>query len=120
MPYRETPPFSLTFKLRPPLSLLLSSAFSARRRSNSACISDSLIVSLLRFPAYNSLHTIHFPSFLVRRFLTGTYRYSVSGRILNSGPGAAFESPSATRRRNSAARAGVRDGFLPRYFPSRL
>jgi hypothetical protein len=24
MPYRETPPFSLTFKVRPPLSLLLS------------------------------------------------------------------------------------------------
>jgi NAD(P)-dependent dehydrogenase (short-subunit alcohol dehydrogenase family) len=32
----------------------LSWAFSALRRSNSACISDSLIVSLLRFPAYNS------------------------------------------------------------------
>jgi len=34
MPSRETPPFSLTFKVRLPLSLLLSWAFSARRRSN--------------------------------------------------------------------------------------
>jgi hypothetical protein len=78
MPYRETPPFSLTFKVRPPLSLLFSWAFSARRRSNSACISDSLIVSLLRFPAY-----IHFASFPARRFLTGTYRHSVSRPFLH-------------------------------------
>jgi type IV secretion system protein VirB9 len=33
IPYRESPPFSLTFKVRPPLSLLLSWAFSARRRT---------------------------------------------------------------------------------------
>jgi hypothetical protein len=51
MPYRETPPFSLTFKLRPHLSLLLTLAFSARRPSSSACISDSL-------------RTIYFPNFL--------------------------------------------------------
>ena len=36
MPYRETPPFSLTFNVRPPLLLLLSWAFSARRSSSSA------------------------------------------------------------------------------------
>src|SRR6266852_8302302 len=101
MPYRETPPFSLTFKVRRPLSLLLSWAFSARRRSSSACISDSLIVS-----SSDSLHTIHFASFPAGRFLTGTYRYSVSRLIPNSRASAAFESPSATRRRNSAASAG--------------
>jgi hypothetical protein len=35
----------------------------------------------------------------------------------NSRASAAFESPSATRHRNSAARAGVRDGFLPAVLP---
>src|SRR5260370_18123422 len=113
MPYRETPPFSLTFKLRPPLSLLLSWAFSARRRSSSACISDSLIV-----PSSDALHTIHFPNFPARRFLTGAYRYSVSRLMPNSRASAAFESQSATRRRNSAARVGDNDAFLPVYFPS--
>jgi hypothetical protein len=38
----------------------------------------------------------------------------------NSRASAAFEPPSATRCRNSAARTGVSDGFLPLYFPSRL
>src|SRR5580704_10718179 len=66
MPYRESPPFSLTFKVRPPLSLLLSWAFSARRRSSSACISDSLIVSLLRFPAYNSSSKLPGPALFDR------------------------------------------------------
>jgi hypothetical protein len=36
----------------------------------------------------------------------------------NSRASAAFESPSATLRRNSAARVGDNDGFLPVYFPS--
>ena len=65
-----------------------------------------------------ALHTIHFPNFPARRFLTGTYRYSVSRLMPNSRASAAFESPSATRRRNSAARVGDNDGFLPVYFPN--
>src|ERR1700733_8968984 len=101
MPYRETP-----F-----LAHLQSEA--ARRRSSSAA---SLIHS--SFPSSDSLHTIHFPNFPARRFLTGTYRYSVSRLMPNSRASAAFESPSATRRRNSAARVGDNDGFLPVYFPS--
>jgi hypothetical protein len=36
----------------------------------------------------------------------------------NSRACAAFESPSETRRRNSAARVGDNDAFLPVYFPS--
>jgi hypothetical protein len=44
--------------------------------------------------------------------------YSVSRLIPNSRASAAFELPRATRRRNSAARVGDNDGFLPVYFPS--
>jgi hypothetical protein len=42
MPYRETAPFSLTFRLSPALSLFLSCAFSARR----------LPFAFLPFPVY--------------------------------------------------------------------
>jgi hypothetical protein len=41
-------------------------AFSARRRSNSACISDSLIVPLLRSPAYNSFRKLPSPALFDR------------------------------------------------------
>jgi hypothetical protein len=58
-----------------------------------------LRTDVLPFPAHD-----HFASFPARRFLTGTYRYSVSRLIPNSRASVAFESPSATRRRNSAAR----------------
>ena len=76
---QRDPPFLLTFKVRPPLSLLLSWAFSARRRSNSACISDSP-----SFPSADSPHTIHLAIFPARRFLTGTYRYGVSRLMPNA------------------------------------
>jgi hypothetical protein len=60
----------------------------------SPCSLDSACV--LR-PASDFSEGYHFASFLVRCFLTGTYRYSVSRLMPNSRASAAFESPYRSR-----------------------